>query len=255
MINEASGRYLRLRRILNSGTGRTLIVPLDHAVAAGVDPGIADSRKVVADAAAAGADAVLLRPGLIGALAETDSRRLGIILMLTGRMSHGVDHILLNTVEHGVRCGADGVCAELKVGSVGELNSARHVCQVAEGARIFGLPLMVISYAVPEYVKKAGLSAYVHACRIAEELGADIIKTKLPDDPEVIRACLAAVRTPIVLAGGPAGDSGGLHRYLNMGMKLGVAGAAIGRNIWAQGDPVAAACEIRAIIHGAGSHP
>ncbi|APR75940.1 2-amino-3,7-dideoxy-D-threo-hept-6-ulosonate synthase [Minicystis rosea] len=247
----AAGHLIRLRRILHPKTGRTLIIPLDHAAADGLLPGLSDSRKIIADAAKAGADAVMLRPGLMDAFVETDSRALGVILMLTGRLSRGLDHVLLNTVEHAVRCGADAVCAEFKLGSAGDLENARMASAVAEAARQFGLPVLMTSYALREQVDKLGPSAYAQACRICEELGADMIKTSLPADPEIIASCLAAVRIPIVLAGGAGGQSRDLLDHIAAAVKLGVAGAAIGRNVWQHEDPVGIARRLRQIVHGA----
>jgi DhnA family fructose-bisphosphate aldolase class Ia len=246
----ASGHTVRLRRILRPRTRRTLIIPLDHASVTGPVPGLVDARRIVADAAEAGADAVLLRPGMMGAVTETESRGLGIIAMLTGRLARGVDHVLLNTVEHAVRCGADAVCAEFKLGSLGDLENARIVSQVVEAAARFALPCLMTIYALPEYVAAAGTGAYTHACRLGEELGADLIKTSLPADPEVIRACVAACRVPIVVAGGVEGAADSLVEGIRMAVELGVAGAAIGRNVWGHRDPVAMARRLRSVIHG-----
>jgi len=249
LTRASAGHLLRLRRILRPSTGRTLIVPLDHALPDGLLPGLSDSRRIIADAARAGADAVMLRPGLMDAVVETDSRGVGVILMLTGRLTRGVDHVLLNTVEHAVRCGADAVCAEFKLGSSGDLENARLAGEVVEAARRFAVPVLMTCYALREHVEKVGPVAYAHACRICEELGADLIKTSLPPDPEIISACLSAVRIPIVLAGGAGGRTLDLMSHVGAAVALGVAGAAIGRNIWGHEDPVGTGRRFRDIVH------
>lgn len=243
------GPCIRLRRIFHPETGRTLIIPLDHAAADGLLPGLADSRRIIRTAAAAAADAVMLRPGLMDAVVETDSRGLGVILMLTGRLSRGVDHVLFNTVEHAARCGADAVCAEFKLGAAGDLDNVKVVAEVAERAKEHGLPVLVTTYAVAEYVGRVGPSAYAQACRICEELGADMIKTALPPDPEIVRACLEAVRVPIILAGGGGGRTEEVLAHIRSAIALGVAGAAVGRNVWGHPDPLETARRLRDVVH------
>lgn len=246
----SAGHFVRLRRLFNPRTGRTLVIPLDHAAADGLLPGLEDARRIIADAAAAGADAVMLRPGLMDAVADTDSRGLGVILMLTGRLSRGVDHVLFNTVEHAARCGADAVCAEFKMGAAGDLENLRVVAAVAESARQHGLPVMVTTYAVADYVGKVGPVAYAQACRVAEEIGADLIKTSLPADAEIIGSCLAAVGVPIIMAGGADGRTEDVVEHIRSAVRLGVAGAAVGRNVWGHEDPVGTARRFREAIHG-----
>ena len=245
----AAGHAIRLRRIFNPATGRSLVIPLDHAAADGLLPGLEDARRIIGDAAAAGADAVMLRPGLIDAVADTDSRGMGVILMLTGRLSRGVDHVLFHSVEHAARCGADAVCAEFKLGGPGDLENLQVVAGVVEAAREHGLPALVTTYAVADYVARVGPVAYAQACRVTEELGADMIKTSFPPDPEIIRACLAAVRIPILVAGGAGGRTEDVLEHVRSAVRLGVAGAAVGRNVWGNADPVAVARRFREAVH------
>jgi DhnA family fructose-bisphosphate aldolase class Ia len=131
-------------------------VPFDHAAADGLLPRLPNTRQILNDAAEAGADAVMLRPGLMDAVVETDTRSLGVILMLTGSLSRGLDHVLFNTVEHAVRGGADAVCAQFKSGSIGDLENVRIASSVAEAARQHSVPVPMTIYALKEYVEKGG---------------------------------------------------------------------------------------------------
>lgn len=247
---SSAGHALRLRRILHPKTGRTLIVPLDHAVASGILPGLADTRRILEDAAQGGADAVMIRPGLVDAVVDTDTRALGVILKLSGKLTRGMDHVLLNTVEHAVRSGADAVCAEFKLGSDGDLENVRMVSGVVEAARQYGLPVLMTTYVIGEHAKAVGPRAYAHACRICEELGADIVKTSMPLDRDTIGLCLAAVRIPIVLAGGAGLAGEDVVAQVEAAVAMGIAGAAVGRQIWAADDPISVTRRLRAVIHG-----
>lgn len=247
--SNSAGHGVRLQRIFKKETGRTLIIPLDHGITSGPIAGLSDVKKVISDAAEAGADAIMLRPGLMDAVLETDSKKLGIILRLTGRLERGVDHVQLNSVEHAIRCGADAVCAEFKLGSDGSLENAKIASEIAERAHAYGLPVLLTIYAMPEYVKKFGPKAYENACRIGEELGANFVKTALPPDPEVISNCLKSVRIPIVIAGGETMHSAKLLEDVQTAVDLGIAGAAIGRNVWGNDDPILIAQKLSSIIH------
>ncbi|MBP1999937.1 DhnA family fructose-bisphosphate aldolase class Ia [Paenibacillus shirakamiensis] len=248
-INNVAGQWIRLRRILNPHTGRSLIIPLDHAITSGPVKGLTHPSKIVTMAAQSGADAVMLRPGLIHAVAETDSKNLGIILALTGRFDRGIDHVLLNSVEHALRYGADAICTEFKFGSDGDLENAKMASEITERAHQYNLPVLMTIYAIPGQVQRLGEGAYAHACRIGEELGADMVKIYLPNDEEVIQSCLDAVSVPLIMAGGSKSNTDEFYDHVETAIQLGVAGAAIGRNIWEHDNSSEIASKLAAIIH------
>lgn len=59
------GKTVRLERIFNRETKRTIIVPMDHGVSVGPMEGIIDMREATSDMAEGGADAVLMHKGLV----------------------------------------------------------------------------------------------------------------------------------------------------------------------------------------------
>jgi DhnA family fructose-bisphosphate aldolase class Ia len=247
-VTASRGIDFRLRRLLPGG--RALLIPLDHALTAGPGGGLADPAAIVANAAAGGADAVMLRPGLTRALAAPGAERLAVIAMLTGRLTRGIDHIVLNSVQEAIACGADAICGEFKFGSRGDLENAAIVARLAEEAHRCGLPAVVTVYAVSEIVNQEGPAAYAHACRVAEELGADVIKTALPPhDADVIAEVLSCVGVPVLIAGGARDDSD-LASVVQHAVSRGIAGAAIGRNAWGSPDPVATIRRLAAAVHG-----
>lgn len=48
------GKQVRLERLINRDTGKTIIVPMDHGVSSGPIEGIEDIRKAVEDVAEGG---------------------------------------------------------------------------------------------------------------------------------------------------------------------------------------------------------
>lgn len=243
----AAGHLLRLRRVVG-GDGRTTVLPLDHAITFGPGGGLESASAVVDVARRADFHAVMLRPGLVPAILDVDTRGLGLIVCVTGRLDRGVDHVLLSSVEAAAASGADAICAEFKLGSDGELANAQVVSTVAEEAHRMGLPVLVTVYALPDIVARTGDAAYVHACRVAEELGADLVKIGLPDDDEVVRRCAAATTVPLVVAGGTSDGPDALVARVGRAVTAGAAGAAVGRGIWGSPDPFDMAVRVRRAV-------
>ena len=54
------GKKIRLERIINRNTGRTVIAPMDHGVSSGPIPGIIDMDETVESISQGGADAILM---------------------------------------------------------------------------------------------------------------------------------------------------------------------------------------------------
>jgi len=86
------------------------------------------------------------------------------------------------------------------------------------------------------------------ACRIAAELGAQVVKTYYcaKDFDKVVDGC----PVPVVMAGGPQTDTElEVFEFVYDGIQKGAIGVNLGRNIWKHDYPVAMITAIRAIIH------
>ena len=59
------GKLVRLERIINRDTKRTIIIPMDHGITVGAIDGLIDMPEAVNDMAEGGADAVLMHKGLV----------------------------------------------------------------------------------------------------------------------------------------------------------------------------------------------
>lgn len=85
--------------------------------------------------------------------------------------------------------------------------------------------------------------------RLAEELGADIIKTNWPGSADGFASIVAAVTKPVIVAGGPRIDDARLLEIIDEAMRAGAIGASVGRNIFQSPDPVQATANIAAVVH------
>lgn len=241
------GMDLRLKRIFGKD-GKTFILPFDHGISSGIIQGL-DNIFRITDLANMYADAIMVRPGLMRQINKTLHKDMGVILCLTGRLYRGLDHVKLNSVEEAIRDGADAICVEYKVGSANDLYNLSLASELIEDAHKYNIPALVTSYPQKDFLEHAGERAYVDICRIAEEIGADFIKTDIPHNSHIIAECKNATSIPIVVAGGEKQITSVIEKA-NYFIKSGIDGVAIGRNVWGADDPYGIAEKIRDIVHG-----
>jgi len=85
-----------------------------------------------------------------------------------------------------------------------------------------------------------------HAARVAEELGADIVKVNYTGSVETFADVVSGVKIPVVIAGGPKAKSvKGLLCTVRDARLAGAQGVALGRNIFQHSDPEAMAAVVR----------
>jgi putative autoinducer-2 (AI-2) aldolase len=84
-------------------------------------------------------------------------------------------------------------------------------------------------------------------CRIAAELGANVVKTYWCEEFEkVAETC----PVPVVIAGGPKCETQlEVLEFVYNGLQRGAIGVNLGRNVWQDAHPVAAARALQALIH------
>jgi len=75
------GKQIRIERILNRNTGRTVIVPMDHGISLGPIAGLEDVKRAVQMVAEGGANAIVEHKGLVGAGHRRKGRDIGLIVI------------------------------------------------------------------------------------------------------------------------------------------------------------------------------
>ncbi len=248
------GKQLRMQRLFRHFQ-RTLIVPLDHGVSLGPVSGLEDILATVRQVAAGGADAVLVHKGQARYLIEAGKIDCELIVHLSASTDLAPDpnaKELVSTVEHAVKLGATAVSTHVNLGSPQEAKMLKGLGQAAEVCDNWGMPLLAMMYVrdgVGENEYNPVLVA--HAARVAEELGADIVKVNYTGSPVTFRQVVEAVRIPVIIAGGPKVDTvDELLAVVEGAVAAGAKGAAIGRNIFQAQDPIGVTAQIRRILDG-----
>lgn len=257
------GKRLRMRRIL--GSGRVVIVAVDHGIAAGGVKGLEDPVEVIKTIAKSPADAILVTPGILEQAVDVVGD-LGIILRIDGCVStSGSGPMrLFDSVEDAVAMGADAVVVNATVGAKYESDELEKVGAVAREARRWGVPVvaemlserMMVNHLDFSGNGQAQLPADIAedvamAARIGVELGADAVKTRYSGDVESFRQIVAATGRPILVAGGPLREQGlsGTLQLVDDILQAGASGVIFGRQVWQQPDPQEVLAALCSMVH------
>jgi fructose-bisphosphate aldolase/2-amino-3,7-dideoxy-D-threo-hept-6-ulosonate synthase len=248
------GKRIRLDRIMNRDTRRTVIIPMDHGLTVGPIEGLQDMRVAVNQVAEGGANAVLLHKGIIRAGYRGYGKDIGLILHLSGSTVLGPDpddKVLVADVVEAIKLGADAVSIHINVGSKTELAQLSVLGQVAKTCEEWGMPLLAMIYPRGEKIKdQYDVEVVKHAARIGAELGPDIVKTNYTGKEETFREVVKGCPVPVVMAGGPKTRTD--EEFCQMvydSVRAGGAGVAAGRNVFQHKNPAKMVRVLCGIVH------
>lgn len=243
------GKTARLERI--GRDGRFVTVPMDHGITMGPVRGLKDIESTIEAVTRGGADAVLTQKG-IASRVHANKNDKGYIVHLNGSTTIGPDEAdkrVTGTVEDAVRAGADAVSFHINVGSDHEPDQIEDLAALTTEADRLGMPILAMAYARGPGVDEHDAENLGHAVRLAEELGADVVKTSYSGDPKSFEHVIEATRLPVIIAGGsPQGDRATLEDVHGV-IQAGGAGVSMGRTIFQHDDPFAITAAVSAVVH------
>ncbi|MBW2100734.1 MAG: fructose-bisphosphate aldolase, partial [Deltaproteobacteria bacterium] len=143
------GKAIRMERLMNRNTGKTVIVPMDHGVTVGPIHGLIDLSQAVDTVAEGGANAVIGHVGLPRYGHRHHGKDIGLILHLSASTTLSPKpnkKVLVNTVENALRMGADGVSIHINIGDDNEAQMLKDFGQVAVECNYWGMPLIAMMY-------------------------------------------------------------------------------------------------------------
>ena len=249
------GKAIRMERIFNRNTRKSIVVPMDHGVSAGPLAGLENMAKAVDEVAEGGANAVLGHKGLVRSGHRQSGRDVGLILHLSSStgLSPTPNHKALTaSVEDAIRHGADGVSLHLNLGDANEADMLRDFGRVARDAERWGMPLLAMIYGRgPHIPNSRDPEVIAHCARVGAELGADIVKVPYTGDTasfvHVVASCCGV---PVLIAGGPKSDeTEDFLRMVSDAMKAGASGLSVGRNIFQHKSPRRLVAALTCIVH------
>lgn len=249
------GKAIRLERIVNRNTGRTIIVPMDHGVTVGPIEGLVDMREAVGKVVDGGANAVIEHKGLVRCGHRAEGKDIGLIVHLSASTVLSPfpnAKALVASVEDAIRLGADAISIHCNLGDETEAAMLADFGEVSSQAANWGIPLLSMVYARgPKIADEYDPAIVAHCARVGTELGADIIKVNYTGDIDTFSKVCDACCVPVVIAGGPKLDS--TESFLQMvhdSLNAGGAGLSVGRNVFQHDDPTRLVEALNMVVHG-----
>jgi len=252
------GKKIRLERIIDRNSGKTVIIPMDHGVTVGPIEGLADMRTTVSKVVAGGANAILMHKGIVRAGHRGVGRDVGLIIHLSAGTSISPDpnaKELVCTVEEAIKLGADAVSVHINLGAGTDKEMLWQLGYVSEQCLEWQMPLVAMMYTRgPKIKNEYDVANVKHAARAGAELGADIVKCSYTGSIESFAEVVQGCPVPVVIAGGEKMDSDeDIFKMVDGALKAGAAGVSIGRNAFQHKKPekmVEALCKM--VHNGAG---
>lgn len=195
--SDNPGTLTNVSRLLNhgrlAGTGRLVILPVDQgfehgpARSFGPNPPAYDPRYHFSLAIEAGCSAYAAPLGFIEAGAREFAGEIPLILKLNDhdvlRDEPDPDQALTGSVDDALRLGCSAIGFTIYPGSEHRLEMYGQIRDFAEEAKQAGLAVVIWSYPRGSSISKEGESAIDvvgYAAHIAAQLGAHVIKVKMP---------------------------------------------------------------------------
>lgn len=248
------GKQIRLERIIDRNSRRTVIIPMDHGVTVGPVQGLQDMRTTVSKVVAGGANAILMHKGIVRAGHRGRGRDVGLIIHLSAGTSLSPDpnaKELVCTVEEALKLGADAVSVHINLGADTDRHMLRQLGQVTERCLEWQMPLVAMMYARGAKINdEYDIANVKHAARVGAEVGADIVKVPYTGSAESFAEVVQSCPVPVVIAGGAKmGSDEDIFKMVEGALKAGAAGVSIGRNAFQHQHPDKMVAALAKMVH------
>jgi len=236
------GKEIRLERIINRNSRKTVIIPMDHGVTVGPIRGLTNMRDAVSKVVAGGANAVLMHKGVPRFCHRGEGRDVGLIIHLSAGTSLSPDpnaKQLVCTVEEAIKIGADAVSVHINLGAETDKEMLRQLGFVGQRCMEWQMPLLAMMYTRgPKIKNEYDVENVKHAARVAAELGADIVKVPYTGSSESFAQVIEGCPLPVVIAGGEKMESDQeIFQMVEGALKAGAVGLSVGRNAFQHKTP------------------
>ncbi|MBI3010954.1 MAG: fructose-bisphosphate aldolase [Candidatus Omnitrophica bacterium] len=267
-LDLPTGKKARLYRLLykhGPGNGRLMILPIDQGLEHGPRDFFVNAESLNPEfqlrlALEGSFSAIAFQVGLAEKYLRAFAGKVPLILKINGKTEIPPDDEAFSpcnaSVADAVRLGADAVGYTCYIGSPRQDDDFIQFGQVRRDAERAGLPLIMWAYPRGKFMEQKGgrdsLYAVDYAARVAQELGADVVKVNYPKVDEEKRALYpkeyrdlklskrellekvvaSAGRTLTLMSGGSKRSDEELFDDVKVALEAGVTGFIFGRNMW-----------------------
>jgi len=248
------GKSIRMEKIFDRRTKKTVMVPMDHGITLGPVKGLVNVKDVIRCAAEGGANALIMHKGIVKDCYVNCPKTAGLIIHLSASTSLSVDpdnKVLLTTPDEALRLGADAVSVHVNIGSEREDLMLKDSGMVARECEALGLPMLAMMYPRGKNIhNQYDPELIAHVCRVGAEMGADVVKTNYTGDPDSFKLVVKGCPVPVIVAGGLKTSTDlELLEHIGGAMEAGSAGVAVGRNVFMHETPTLMVRRICAVVH------
>ena len=199
------GMKNRLSKLIQSD-GRALFLPIDHGYFQGPTGKLEQPGKTI-EPLLPYSDALFVTRGVLRSCVDPDTSTPIILRVSGGTSVVGKDlsnEALTTSMEEAIRLNASAVGLSIFVGADYERESLLNLSRLVDEGQRYGMPVMAVT-AVGKELEKREARFLALSCRIAAELGAQVVKTYYCKEAfeKVVEGC----PVPVVMAGGPQGDT------------------------------------------------
>jgi putative autoinducer-2 (AI-2) aldolase len=222
------------------------MLAVDHGYFLGPTSGLEQAGKAI-EPLLPYADSLMLTRGLLRTSVNPGSL-IPIVLRVSGGNSIVGDDLsneeITTSVKDAIRLNVSALALSIFVGSKYEHQTLMGLAKLINEAQEYGIPVLAVTAVGKEMVRDARYLSL--ACRLAAEMGAQIVKTYYCEDFEkVVDSC----PIPVVIAGGKKIPEPDALKLAHDAINRGAVGVDMGRNIFQSKHPVPMIKTVRAIVH------
>lgn len=242
------GMENRISKLIKPQTKRAVWLAVDHGYFLGPISKLEEPAKTI-EPLIPYTDALMLTRGILRSCVKSEINTPIILRVSGGNSIIGKDlsnEAITTSIKDAIRLNVCAVAFSIYIGSEYEHQTLINFSKLVDEGQEYGLPVLAVT-AVGKELEKRDARYLSLSCRIAAELGANMVKTYYCDDFEkVVKGC----PVPLVIAGGPKLETElDALQLASDAVSRGAAGVDMGRNIWQSPNPVAMIRAIRSIVH------
>ncbi|MDO8525052.1 MAG: 3-hydroxy-5-phosphonooxypentane-2,4-dione thiolase [Candidatus Omnitrophota bacterium] len=242
------GMKNRMSRLIKPETGHAVWLAVDHGYFLGPVSKLEEPGKTIKPLLPF-TDALMLTRGILRNCVDT-ALNIPIILRVSGGNSIVgpalSDECIQTSMEEALRLNASAVAISIYIGTEHEHQTLMALGELVNEGQRCGMPVLAVT-AVGKELERRDARYLSLCCRIASELGAQMVKTYYCEDFEkVVKSC----PVPLVIAGGPKLKTEFDVLKLAAGaIARGAKGVDMGRNIWQSDNAIGMIKAIREVVH------
>lgn len=242
----------RLNRLFDE-SGNITILPVDHGITMGPVKGLnhfGDNVRPLLSHI----NSIIMQRGMIKSYYELlCNKKLGLIMHISGNTCLTYQEnrkVLTGSVEEAISLGCDGVSIHVNIGNQYDSDMLKDFAEVSAECDRNGMPLLAMMYARGEMIKEELSNDYIkHVARVAQEMGADIVKVNYSGSVESFEEVVEACKIPVIMAGGDQVNIDVLYQNVYDSIQAGGRGVAVGRNVFQAENPLEILDGINKIVH------